>query len=150
MIVAAVLSDAKQLTEVALKSKAFWGYSKELIEGWRNDLTVTSTTIEACNVFKFMVADVVVGFYVLINPKEDFVKLEMLFVLPKFIGKGIGKKLLTHALKKATISNAKTIELVADPNAIPFYTSQGFIEKEQIGSAISGRFLSLMQKDLKQ
>ncbi|WP_343328831.1 GNAT family N-acetyltransferase [Polaribacter staleyi] len=150
MIVAAVLSDAKQLTEVALESKAFWGYSKELIEGWRNDLTVTSTTIETCNVFKFMVADVVVGFYVLNNPKEDFVKLEMLFVLPKFIGKGIGKKLLAHALEKATISNAKTIELVADPNAIPFYKSQGFVEKGQIGSAILGRFLSLMQKDLKQ
>ena len=97
-----------------------------------------------------MVDDVTVGFYVLNNPKEELVKLEMLFVLPKFIGKGIGKKLLIHALEKAIVSNAKTIELVADPNAIPFYKSQGFVEKEQIGSAILGRFLSLMQKDLKE
>ncbi|WP_282071427.1 GNAT family N-acetyltransferase [Polaribacter atrinae] len=150
MIVPADFLEAEQLTHIALKSKAFWGYSSDLIEGWRADLTVTSKTIQTCNVYKFMVDDVAVGFYVLNNPKEEIVKLEMLFVLPKFIRKGIGKKLLIHALEKAIVSNAKTIELVADPNAIPFYTSQGFVEKEQIGSAIFGRFLSLMQKDLKQ
>ena len=148
MIVSALISDAKILTEVALKSKAYWGYSSKLIEGWRADLTVTPETIETCNVYKLMVDDVAVGFYVLNNPKEDLVKLEMLFVLPLFIGKGIGKKLLVHALKKAITANATTIELVADPNAIPFYKSQGFLEKGKIGSAVLGRFLSLMQKDL--
>lgn len=150
MIVPADFLEAEQLTQIALKSKAFWGYSSDLIERWRADLTVTTKTIQICQVYKFMVDDVTVGFYVLNNPKEELVKLEMLFVLPKFIGKGIGKKLLIHALEKAIVSNAKTIELVADPNAIPFYKSQGFVEKEQIGSAILGRFLSLMQKDLKQ
>jgi GNAT superfamily N-acetyltransferase len=149
-IVVAVISDAKILTEVALKSKAFWGYSSELIESWRVDLTVTTKTIQTCQVYKYIVDDKVAGFYVLNYLKEDLVKLEMLFVLPLFIGKGIGKILLAHALNQAAISNAKTIELVADPNAIPFYKSQGFLEKEQIGSAILGRFLSLMQKDLKQ
>ncbi|WP_254712917.1 GNAT family N-acetyltransferase [Polaribacter sp. NJDZ03] len=148
IIIAATISDAKTLTEVALKSKAFWGYSSELIESWRADLTVTSKTIQTCQVYKCMVDKVVVGFYVLNTAKENLVKLEMLFVLPLFIGKGIGKKLLAHALNKATISKVKTIELVADPNAIPFYKSQGFLVKEQIGSAILGRFLSLMQKDL--
>ena len=147
-IVAATISDAKTLTEIALKSKAFWGYSRELIESWRADLTVTSKTIQTCQVYKCMVDKVVVGFYVLNTAKENLVKLEMLFVLPLFIGKGIGKKLLAHALNKVTISKVKTIELVADPNAIPFYKSQGFLVKEQIGSAILGRFLSLMQKDL--
>ena len=96
-----------------------------------------------------MVDDVAVGFYVLNNAKGNLVKLEMLFVLPLFIGKGKGKKLLADALEKAIVTNAKTIELVADPNTIPFYLSQGFLEKGNIGSAISGRFLSLMQKDLK-
>ena len=147
-IVAATISDAKTLTEIALKSKAFWGYSSELIESWRADLTVTSKTIQTCQVYKCMVDKVVVGFYVLNTAKENLVKLEMLFVLPLFIGKGIGKKLLAHALNKVTISKVKRIELVADPNAIPFYKSQGFLVKEQIGSAILGRFLSLMQKDL--
>ncbi|WP_405609011.1 GNAT family N-acetyltransferase [Polaribacter sp. Asnod1-A03] len=149
MIVKAVISDAEKLTDIALKSKAFWGYSSELIEGWREDLTVTSKTIETCNVYKLIVDDVIVGFYVLNNSKGDIVKLEMLFVLPLFIGKGNGKELLEHALKNAVNSKVKTIELVADPNAIPFYKSQGFLEKNKIGSAISGRFLSLMQKDLK-
>ena len=150
MITKAIISDAKILTEIALKSKAYWGYSSELITSWRTDLTVTSKTIQTCTVYKFMVEDVAIGFYVLNTPKEAVIKIEMLFVLPFFIGTGKGKKLLAHAVKKAKISNAKTVELVADPNAIPFYKSQGFLEKNKIGSAISGRFLSLMQKDLIQ
>jgi len=46
MIVKATISDAKRLTEIALKSKAFWGYSNELIEDWREDLTITSTMFQ--------------------------------------------------------------------------------------------------------
>ena len=150
MIVSSHISDAKLLTEIALKSKAFWGYSNELIESWREDLTVTPKMIETCVIYQFKVNNAAVGFYVLNTQKEELIKLEMLFVLPAFIGKGIGKKLLEHAFKKAKTSNCKTIELVADPNAIPFYISQGFLEKDKIGSAVLGRFLSLMQKDLRE
>ncbi|MCG1036207.1 GNAT family N-acetyltransferase [Polaribacter sargassicola] len=150
MIVKAVISDAENLTDIALKSKAYWGYSSELIEGWRSDLTVTPKTIQTCNVYKILADKMAVGFYVLNNPKDDLIKLEMLFVLPLFIGKGKGKKLLTHAVEKAIETKVKTIELIADPNAIPFYKSQGFLEKSKVGSAILDRFLSLMQKDLKQ
>lgn len=34
MIVKATVADAKVLTKIALQSKAFWGYSDELIESW--------------------------------------------------------------------------------------------------------------------
>ena len=44
MIVPADFLEAEQLTQIALKSKAFWGYSSDLIEGWRADLTVTTKT----------------------------------------------------------------------------------------------------------
>ena len=37
MITKAIISDAKILTEIALKSKAYWGYSSELITSWRTD-----------------------------------------------------------------------------------------------------------------
>ena len=33
--------DAIQLTQIALKSKAFWGYSEVQIESWREELTVS-------------------------------------------------------------------------------------------------------------
>ncbi len=150
MFVVAEISDAKKLTEIALKSKAFWGYSDELIESWRSDLTITSTMILNCDIFKFLIEGEVVGFYVLNLPKENTIELEMLFVLPNFIGKGIGKKLLQHSIEKAIQFNVKSMTSLADPNAVPFYMSNGFYEIDKKESSIAGRFLPLMQKDLKQ
>ena len=148
MIVVADVSDAKLLTEIALKSKAFWGYSDELIKSWREDLTITSKMIFNCEVYKFMVATKVVGFYVLNPPKNNSITLEMLFVLPKFIGNQIGKQLLLHSFEKAKIKEAKNMTLLADPNAVPFYNSQGFYEIDRKESSIAGRFLPVMKKDL--
>jgi len=59
-------------------------------------------------------------FYFLNPPKEKSIELEMLFVLPKFIGKGIGKKLLQHALEKGVKLKATSMTLLADPNAYAF------------------------------
>lgn len=150
MIVKATISDAKKLTEIALKSKAFWGYSNELIESWREDLTITSVMISNCKVFKFLVDAKIAGFYVLNPPKNNTIVLEMLFVLPKFIGKGIGKQLLLHSFEKAKIQAVKSMTLLADPNAVAFYYSQGFYKIDKKESSIAGRFLPVMQKDLVQ
>lgn len=148
MIVSVDESDAQILTEIALKSKSFWGYSNELLESWRNDLTVTSTMISNCAIFKFLVDDHIVGFYILNPPKEKSIELEMLFVLPEFIGKGIGKQLLQHSFEKALKLNVNSMTLLADPNAVPFYESRGFYEIDKKESAIPGRFLPVLQKDL--
>ena len=149
MIVTVDVSDAFILTEIALKSKSFWGYSNELIESWRNDLTVTSTMISNSYTFKFLVDDCIVGFYLLNRPKEKSVQLEMLFVLPEFIGRGIGKKLLQHSFETALKQNVNSMILLADPNAEPFYKSRGFYEIDRKESTIVGRFLPVLQKDLK-
>ncbi len=150
MIVLADISDAKKLTEIALKSKTFWGYSKLDLESWREDLTITPKMITKCNICKFIVDDIIAGFYVLNPPKEDLIELEMLFVTPEFIGKGIGKKLLLHSFKKAIHLNAKYMTLLADPNAVPFYESKGFYEIDKKESSIANRFLPVMQKNLAQ
>lgn len=149
MIIRANPSDAKRLTEIALKSKAFWGYSDELIESWREELTITSKMISSSHIFKFIVDDRTVGFYFLNPPKEKSIELEMLFVLPEYIGNGIGKQLLQHSFKEAINLNAKTMTLLADPNAVRFYESKGFYKISQKQSSIAGRFLPVMQKDLK-
>ena len=149
MIVKATISDAKKLTEISLKSKAFWGYSDALIESWRKDLTITSKMISNCEVYTFLVDAKVAGFYVLNLPKNNTIELEMLFVLPEFIGKGIGKQLLLHSFKKAKLQEVKSITLLADPNAVAFYNSQGFYKIDKKESSIVGRFLPVMQKDLK-
>ncbi|PQJ79376.1 GNAT family N-acetyltransferase [Polaribacter porphyrae] len=148
MIVLATQKDSKKLTEIALISKAFWGYSKDLIESWRKDLTITSKMISDCSVYKFVVDESIAGFYVLNLPKENSIELEMLFVLPNFIGKGIGKQLLFHAFEKAKEYKAKSMRLLADPNAVPFYESKGFTIIDKKESSIEDRFLPVMIKEI--
>ena len=107
MIQKATIKDTDLLTNIALTSKAHWGYSYELIESWRSDLTVTSKMIKDVFVYKFLQNDKTAGFYILNQPIENKIELEMLFILPEFMGKGIGKKLLLHAFTKSRKLHAK-------------------------------------------
>ncbi len=150
MIIKATIQDSELLTNIALNSKAHWGYSNELIESWRNDLTVSSKMIEEMIVFKITINNHIAGFYVLNPPKENSIELEMLFILPEFIGQGIGKKLLEHSIKKSKELKTNSMTLLADPNAVPFYKSQGFVIIDKKESSIPNRFLPIMQKDLTQ
>ena len=149
MIVKANISDASLLSEIAMLSKSFWGYTKEQLDSWVDDLTVSENLILETHTFNFLVDNKIVGFYILNQPQNNNCELEMLFVLPNFIGKGIGKQLLQHAFKKAKNLKVKTVTLLADPNAVAFYTSQGFKTIDKKESSIAGRFLPIMQKDLK-
>ncbi len=148
MIVVATTSDAKRLTEIALKSKAFWGYAADDLESWKPDLTVSEKMVNELFVCQFLFDDTTVGFYILNPPKEKAIELEMLFVLPDFIGKGIGKQLLVHAIQKAKKLEAKYITVVSDPNAAAFYQSQSFVIIDKKQSSIPGRFLPEMKLDL--
>ena len=94
MIVTVDVSDAFILTEIALKSKSFWGYSNELIESWRNDLTVTSTMISNSYTFKFLVDDCIVGFYLLNPPKEQVYRVRDVICFTRIYWKRNWKKII--------------------------------------------------------
>jgi GNAT superfamily N-acetyltransferase len=99
-------------------------------------------------VYKFVFKTKTVGFYILNQPNDKNIELEFLFVLPDFIGKGIGNQLIHHAFKKAVSLACKTITLLADPNAVPFYQSKKFVIVDKKKSSIVDRFLPVMQIDL--
>tara|TARA_B100000809_G_scaffold43243_1_gene37545 strand:+ start:29352 stop:29792 length:441 start_codon:yes stop_codon:yes gene_type:complete len=144
MIVLAEISDAKELTEIALESNSFWGYTDEILESWTQDLTVSECIIKEMIVYKLNS----VGFYILNQPKEESIELEFLFVLPNFIRKGIGSQLISHAFEQAKLLNCKLVTLLVDSNAVPFYESKGFKIIDKKESSITDRFLIVMEKDL--
>lgn len=149
MIVKALSSDATSITQVALISKAYWGYSEAQILSWTDELTVSPEMIQEMQVYVWNEGQKILGFYVLNQPLDNKIELEFLFVLPSFIGKGIGKKLLVHAIEIAKKNPENLLmTLDADPNAAPFYSSQGFQIIGQKNSSIFGRFMPKMSLPL--
>ncbi|CAM1371156.1 GNAT family acetyltransferase [Tenacibaculum litoreum] len=145
MIVKAQIQDANLLTKIAISSKAHWGYSKEQMELWKDDLTVTPKMFADCNIYKFQVNDITAGFYVLYRANIRTSFLDFLFVTPKFINQRIGSKLLEHVKKSCISGSCAVLNVLSDPNSDTFYLKHGFEIIGKRESSIKGRFLSEME-----
>lgn len=144
----AINNDANILTELTIRSKAHWDYTKEQIEEWREELTITEEYIENNQIYKLLVSKVLVGFYAYQTENETDVKLNYLFVESKEIGKGYGQVLLTDCLERVSNLGYKRVLLDADPNAEKFYSKNGFRIIGKLQSSIKDRFLPIMCLEL--
>ena len=138
--------EAKILSELAMRSKSYWGYSADFMEACRAELTVTSEKIQDSE-FHFVVAEStgeVVGFYGVERLSPLQFELEALFVDPVHIGSGVGRVLMTHAKNFIAASGGSTLLIQGDPNADGFYRAVGaqLIGKKESAS-IPGRFLPM-------
>lgn len=146
----AIGSDHQILTEITKKSKAFWGYSQEQIETWSQFLTLTPLYIETNSVYKLAIENEIIGYYSFLNEEENCVKLDNLFVLPEFIGKGFGRILMEHFFLSLNKVSINKIILHSEPNAEPFYAKLGFIKTGQMETSIKDRYMPLMELELKR
>lgn len=144
----AAINDHSVLTDITQRSKAHWGYSGEQMEKWRNVLTISKTYIEINNVYKLVVTPVIAGYYSYYSEDVATIKLDNLFILPDYMGKGLGKLLLDDFIMRAKKDNAKSIILESDPNAETFYAKHGFVTTGQAETGTTGRYLPIMELDL--
>lgn len=142
-IVPATLDDLPMLNVISVASKRHWGYPDEWIDNWKDDLTITENFLSENQIFKLKITGKIIGFCA-ISEDEIQYEVEHLWVLPDYIGKGYGKLLLKESLHKAVVKN-KPVIVIADPNAEPFYASQGFKTFEKMESFPKGRFLPIMR-----
>lgn len=145
---AARQEEAAGLSELAFRSKRYWGYDEEFMESCRDDLTYTPATICSPD-FDFCVYEEganVVAFYALHYLQAGIAELEAFFVDPPRIGCGIGRCLFQHAKTTATDRAAIQIIIQSDPFAQQFYLSMG---AHAIGTresdSIPGRYLPLFE-----
>lgn len=117
-------NDAGQLTEIALAAKRHWGYQESWMRRWMAGLTITPDFITRNEVYVAAVGGEVVAFYGLI-PSRPKAILEHLWVLPGFMGKGLGEGLFAHALSRCRELGIATLEIESDPNALGFYARMG-------------------------
>ena len=134
--------EADVLTQIAISAKSYWGYPKHWIEIWTPQLTFTPEYFEKNESWVAVDSGKQIGFYTLLE-NHGVAWLEDLWVLPEYIGKGIGKQLFLHALELARERGYKTLQLDADPNAVGFYEKMGMRKIGERESEIDGQPRSL-------
>lgn len=144
-------TEACLLSDIALRSKAWWGYPPEFMEACRDELKYTAGQLadpECC----FAIAEVggtVAGFYQLEGLSRSEPELAALFVEPEKTGRGIGRLLLGHARREARERGATALVIQSDPYALGFYVAGGAVVTGQRESgSIAGRFLPLLRLHL--
>lgn len=147
----AAASEAAQLSALALRSKAYWGYDVDFIEACRRELTFDSNYVSSNAVFVAELDGKPVGFYALERLSDTEAELGALFVEPEHIGRGIGRVLISHAKQTARELGFETIVIQGDPNAANFYRAAGGVRCGELPSrSIPNRVLPLFRIKLEE
>jgi GNAT superfamily N-acetyltransferase len=134
LIRAARADEAELLSELAIRSKAYWGYDKAFMAACRDELVISASEVERLRTTVAEHDGRVLGFATLEgSPPEG--ALGMLFVEPDAIGQGIGRHLFEQATAVAAGLGFARLTIDADPNAEPFYLAMG---ATRIGATPSG------------
>lgn len=137
------------LSEIAISAKRHWGYPERWMEIWTPQLTFTPDYFEEHEGWVVEDGDRPIAFYTL-DDHNGTAWLENLWVLPEYIGKGIGKELFHHATALARRRGYKSLQLEADPNAMGFYEKMGMKKVGERQSEVDGstRILPIMETAL--
>ncbi len=140
---AASVTEMGALSDLAMRSKAHWGYDAAFLEACRDELTFTAT-----DVARIVVAEsggTLVGMYT-VDGRPPHGVLGNMWVDPAAIGSGIGRRLWQHAVASARARGFQALMIDADPNAEGFYLKMG---AERVGEtpsgSIPGRLLPLLR-----
>ena len=98
MIIRRALPDeAATLTQIALDAKRHWGYPEHWIQHFESGFTVSSDFIRDNHVYVAEEDGEIRGFYAV---SADKAELEQMWILPAFVGAGVGKELLIDIYEK--------------------------------------------------
>ncbi len=143
--------EAGALSELAIRSKAHWGYSSDFLEACRDELRVDADSLEGDVETCYVATDggSILGYCSFDAVSAVRYELDALFVEPRHIGRGIGRRLAEFAIAELTKRGASVLVIQGDPNAAGFYRALGarYAGERESGS-IPGRFLPLFELDL--
>lgn len=132
------------MSALAMRSKAYWGYSPAFMAACRHELRIPPGDI-ANGPAEYHVAEQagrIVGFCGAAPAHGLQYELEALFVEPAHIGTGIGRRLIRHALGRVAERGGRSLVIQGDPNAERFYRAAGGEHTGHRESlSVPGRFL---------
>jgi ribosomal protein S18 acetylase RimI-like enzyme len=145
----ALLEEADRLSHIALSAKAHWGYPVRWMEIWAPQLTFSPEYIEDNDSWVAEMDNHPIAFYTL-QDKGGVAWIENLWVLPEYMGQGVGKQLFLDAQSRAREMGHKTLQLEADPNAVGFYEKMGMHKIGERLGEVEGhpRVLPIMEMEI--
>lgn len=143
--------EAEVLSNLAMRSKAYWGYSQNFLEACSKELLISEEMISSDESHYEVAEDngIIVGFYALGNISSLDIEVDFLFVEPKNIGTGLGRILMELAKKKAKACGGRTLIIQGDPNAEKFYLAMGAkLTGQRESTSVPGRYLPTFSIDI--
>lgn len=135
--------ESARLSELALRSKSYWGYDADFLAACREELSLNRGDFDRLVIRVAEDGDGrIAGFYAIgvLNKVEGEVRL--FFVDLPFIGRGIGRHLFGDLIEIAREKGLRTLRIDADPGAAAFYERMGAEPAGEVPSgSIPGRLL---------
>ncbi|HDX9628103.1 TPA: GNAT family N-acetyltransferase [Bacillus cereus] len=142
----ALLSEANELSELALHSKATWKYSEAFILACKEDLTITEEYINNNFVYVLENDNTKIGFFTFLRNDKA---LDFLYIHPRYKGNGYGKIMWKFVIEQANELGIKSFTIDSDPNAKGFYLKMGAkLIGETPSTVFKGRLLPLLKYDV--
>ena len=138
--------DATELTDLALRSKAMWGYDDGFLERCRAELTVAPAAIARHPTRVLEIEGRSVGFFQL-RSDGAAADVALFFVDPRSVRRGYGRLLWDDLESCARAHGVRRLLIDADPHAEPFYRAMGATPcGERRSGSIPGRMLPQLEK----
>ncbi|MBA5629639.1 GNAT family N-acetyltransferase [Moheibacter lacus] len=140
----AVVEDIDELSAVAIRSKRHWGYSKEAMELWNQNLTITEDFLNAHTVIKATLEDEIVGFFALEEIKPT-TRIAQYWIDTPYMRKGYGSVMYDYLRDYLKKRNVEKVTLVLDPNGIAFFEKKGATILSKIEHKVKNKFLYIVE-----
>ena len=120
----AIPDESHALTSLCRRAKAALGYPEEWLKEWEPQLLISEEDIRTSNIFVAEQQGAAVGVMALVpGPPAE---IDHLWVEPDAQSKGVGTKLVSHAVLVSREQGWEKLRVVADPSALQFYEKMGF------------------------
>ena len=129
-------SEAEELTKLARRAKASWGYPEACLREWEPQLKFSSDYIDRCSVLVARNGNTLVGVIALEDSDEP--EISHLWVAPESQGLGVGRQLVKQALEVAKSRGWRSLRIVSDPNAERFYEGLGAAQVGDVAAPVGG------------
>ena len=125
------------MTSLAFAAKAFWGYSRQQLDAWSNELRLSPESILQEPTYVAEDQGRVLG-VVQLDTSSATWQVECLWVHPDVTRHGIGTRLMREAVACARARGQRELHIDADPNAEGFYLRVGARRVGALSAPIAG------------